>query len=101
MGEVADRHCEYIILTTEDPYDENPGKIAEDIALGIRNHPYEILLDRRLAMRKAFSTAKKKSAVFLTGKGAQLYISGPRGLHIPWSDAAVAREELKKLHHLH
>lgn len=96
MGEVADKHCEHIILTTEDPYDEDPKDIAQDVAQGIRNHPYEFILDRREAMRKAFRMAKRDSVVFITGKGADPYIMGPKGARIPWSDADVAREELTK-----
>ncbi|MHB8710465.1 MAG: Mur ligase family protein [Minisyncoccota bacterium] len=96
MGEVADTHCEQIILTTEDPYDEDPRDIAADVAEGIKNHPYEYIPDRREAMRKAFGMAKKDFVVFITGKGAGPYIMGPKGARIPWSDAGVAREELAK-----
>lgn len=97
MGEVADRHCAHIILTTEDPYDEDPKDIAADVAQGIRNHPHECILDRREAMRRAFRIAEKDSVVFITGKGAGPYIMGPKDARIPWSDAGVAREELAKL----
>lgn len=97
MGEVADKHCEHIILTTEDPYDESPEAIATDVAEGITKHQSEFILDRREAMRRAFRMAKKGSVVFITGKGAGPYIMGPKGARIPWSDAGVAREELAKL----
>lgn len=97
MGEVADAHCEHIILTTEDPYDESPEDIAHDVAEGIKNHSHEFILDRRLAMRKAFGMAKKGSVVFITGKGAGPYIMGPKETRLPWSDAGVAHEELKRL----
>ncbi len=97
MGEVTDKHCEHIILTTEDPYDEDPEDIANDVASGIKNHPHEFILDRREAMSKAFQMAKKDWVVFMTGKGAGPYIMGPNGLRTPWDDATVAREELEKL----
>mgnify|MGYP001616425389 CR=1 FL=1 len=97
MGGVADKHCEYIILTTEDPYDELPEKIAADVAEGIQKHSYEFILDRREAMRRAFQMAKKGAVVFITGKGDGPYIMGPNGLRTPWNDATVAREELKRV----
>lgn len=97
MGEIADRHCEHIILTTEDPYDEDPEDIVNDVAGGITHHSHEFILDRREAMSKAFQMAKNGSVVFITGKGAGPYIMGPKGARIPWSDAGVAREELAKL----
>lgn len=97
MGEIADKHCEHIILTTEDPYDEGPEDIANDVASGIKKHSHEFILDRREAMSKAFKMAKTGWVVFMTGKGAGPYIMGPKGLRTPWDDATVAREELTKL----
>lgn len=97
MGEVADKHCDHIVLTTEDPYDEDPANIATDVASGITSHPHEFILDRREAMAKAFQIAKKGWVVFITGKGSGPYIMGPNGLRTPWSDAGVAHEELVKL----
>lgn len=97
MGEIADKYCDHIILTTEDPYDEDPYDIARDVAEGIRNHPYEFILDRRAAIQKALRMAGRDSVVFITGKGSEPYIMGARGARIPWSDASVAHEELKGL----
>ena len=97
MGEVADKHCEHIILTTEDPYDELPEAIAQDVAEGIHTHPHEFILNRREAMAKAFRMAKPGSVVFITGKGAGPYIMGPKGTRESWSDAGVAHEELQKI----
>ena len=97
MGTIADKHCEHVVLTTEDPYDEDPEDIAKDVARGIKNHSHEFILDRREAMRKAFQMAEKGWVVFMTGKGAGPYIMGPKGLRTPWDDATVAREELTKL----
>lgn len=97
MGEIADKHCEHIILTTEDPYDEDPKGIADNVAKGIKNHSHEFILDRREAIRKAVRMAEKNSAVFITGKGSEHHIMGPKGTRMPWSDAGVAREELAEL----
>ncbi|MBI5798694.1 MAG: UDP-N-acetylmuramyl-tripeptide synthetase [Candidatus Yonathbacteria bacterium] len=97
MGGITDKHCEHIILTTEDPYDEDPEDIANDVASGIKNHSHEFILDRREAMSRAFQMAKKGWVVFMTGKGAGPYIMGRSGLRTPWDDATVAREELQKL----
>lgn len=97
MGEIADKHCDHIILTTEDPYDEDPEDIATDVASGITMNHHKFILDRREAMAKAFQIAKKGWVVFITGKGSGPYIMGPNGLRTPWSDAGVAHEELAKL----
>ncbi|MEK7180096.1 MAG: UDP-N-acetylmuramyl-tripeptide synthetase [Patescibacteria group bacterium] len=97
MGEIAAKYCKEIILTNEDPYDEDPQSILLDIAKGIRNKKIHIVLDRREAIRKAFSGAKKSDVVLITGKGTDPYIMDKGGVKIPWDDADVSREELEKV----
>ncbi|MBU2218933.1 UDP-N-acetylmuramoyl-L-alanyl-D-glutamate--2,6-diaminopimelate ligase [Patescibacteria group bacterium] len=105
MGKIASRHCDQIILTNEDPYDENPAKILDDIEAGfseIRNsnieiRNYEKILDRREAIQKSLSYAKTGDAVIITGKGAEPWLMGPKGTKIKWDDREVVREALKQI----
>lgn len=107
MGKIADKYCNQIILTDEDPYDEDPLEIIEDLKKGIKKKPCEIILDRREAIRLALGKAQglahgkpseiTKVAVLITGKGTDPYIMGPNGSRTPWDDAAVAREELHRI----
>ncbi len=97
MGEVADKYCAEIILTNEDPYDENPLQIIKAVQSGIKNKAVEIIFDRREAIHKAISLAGKGDAVIITGKGTDPYIMGPNGQKTPWDDVRVAKEELKSL----
>lgn len=97
MGQIAAEYCDLIILTNEDPYDERPEQIIQEIAAGIKNKDYKIILDRRLAIREALRQVCAGDVVLITGKGTDPYICGPRGSKIPWSDAAVAHEELERL----
>lgn len=97
MGEIANAHCAHIILTDEDPYDEDPARIVSDIKKGITLSGLEIEMDRRAAIGKALARGKPGSAVLITGKGTDPYIMGPSGSKIPWSDKQVALEELAKL----
>lgn len=97
MGEIAERYCDHIILTNEDPYDEDPRKIVDEIRAGIGEANCEIIMDRREAIREAFKHAKVGDAVIITGKGTDPYIMGANGSKIEWDDADVAREELSKL----
>ncbi len=96
MGRIAEVQCAEIILTDEDPYDEDPKQIVEDIAHGMTKHP-ESIMDRREAIRAALQKARMGDAVLITGKGTDPSICGPRGVKTPWSDARVAREELEQL----
>lgn len=97
MGEIADAYCDDIILTDEDPYDEDPKAIVADVAAGIKDKAPDIIMDRRLAIREAVSRAGTGDAVLITGKGTDPYIMGPNGTKTPWDDADIARQELQAL----
>jgi UDP-N-acetylmuramoyl-L-alanyl-D-glutamate--2,6-diaminopimelate ligase len=95
MGSIADELCDSVILTNEDPYDEDPRAIVDAMAEGMKRTPV-IIMDRREAIRHALSIAKAGDAVLITGKGTDPYIMGARGSKEPWDDATVVREELHK-----
>jgi UDP-N-acetylmuramoyl-L-alanyl-D-glutamate--2,6-diaminopimelate ligase len=96
MGRIADEACEKVILTNEDPYDEDPRAIIDAMVGGMKRVP-EIILDRREAIRAALRAARPGDAVLISGKGTDPFIMGARGSKIPWSDSQVAREELERL----
>jgi UDP-N-acetylmuramoyl-L-alanyl-D-glutamate--2,6-diaminopimelate ligase len=77
MGKIADEYASVAILTNEDPYDEDPQKIVDEIASGFSKHRPHIILDRRTAIREALKEAKEGDAVLITGKGTDPYIMGP------------------------
>lgn len=97
LGEIADELCDEVIITNEDPYDEDPMKIIWDVAGGVKKHTPLIVPDRREAIAKAISLAKKGDTVLISGKGTDPYIMGPNGTKEVWDDASVAREELEKV----
>ena len=99
MGKIAAEYCDEIILTDEDPYDENPNQILSEIESGISNFQFSIfkILDRRAAIRRALNLAKSGDTVIITGKGAEPIMMGPNGLKIPWDDREVVRFELKNI----
>ena len=97
MAKIAENECDEIILTNEDPYDDDPQKIISDMAAAIPDAKPIIIMDRRVAINKAISLAKSGDAVLITGKGTDPYIMGAGGTKIPWSDAGVAKEELRKI----
>lgn len=97
MGKIASKHCDQIILTNEDPYDEDPRAIVEEVKGGISSGRCEIIMDRGEAIKKALSYAKTGDAVIITGKGAEPWLMGPKGTKIKWDDREVVREELRKI----
>ncbi len=97
MGEIAAKYCEEIILTDEDPVDEDPTQILEEIERGIKDkHKVKKILDRRQAIRAALDLAQRGDVVVVTGKGSEPYIRIAKGKRIPWSDVGVVKELLRK-----
>jgi UDP-N-acetylmuramoyl-L-alanyl-D-glutamate--2,6-diaminopimelate ligase len=96
MGRIADESCSEVILTNEDPYDEDPRAILDAMAAGMKRAP-QIIMDRREAIHTALTLAQSGDAVLITGKGTDPYIMQANGGKLPWSDAKVVSEELKKL----
>lgn len=95
MGRIASKYCERIILTNEDPYDEDPKKIIEDMVRGIDDEKkLSIIMDRRKAIRAAIEGAPNGGIVIISGKGTDPYIMGPRNTKTPWSDAKVVQQEM-------
>lgn len=104
MAKIADDHCSHIILANEDPYDEDPHAIVNEMRKAILNTPSEIILDRREAIKSAIEKAvaltknnERRVSVVITGKGTDPYIMGANGSKEEWSDEKVAREELRKV----
>ncbi len=106
FGEIAGRYCHTVIAANEDPYDENPQAILDEIEAGflkIYRSPlacavnFYKILDRREAVKKALESAVAGDTVIITGKGAESVIMGPAGKRAPWDDRKTVREEIKKL----
>jgi UDP-N-acetylmuramoyl-L-alanyl-D-glutamate--2,6-diaminopimelate ligase len=96
MAEIVDQYCAEIILTDEDPYDDEPREIVEEMAKYTNKNKTEIVMDRRLAIASAIKLAKTGDLVLITGKGTDPYIMRKNGKKEPWSDAKVVKEELEK-----
>jgi UDP-N-acetylmuramoyl-L-alanyl-D-glutamate--2,6-diaminopimelate ligase len=98
MGRIAAQYCDRVILTNEDPYDEDPKKIVDDMVRGIEDESkLSIIMDRRAAIHTALEEAPDGSVVIISGKGTDPYIMGPHNTKTPWSDAKVVQQELKTL----
>lgn len=108
LGEIAAKHCDKIIITNEDPYDEDPSEIIEQVASGAENisvnqrrnqreSAVHKILDRREAIKEALELARPGDVVVITGKGCEPWICLARGKKIPWDDRKVVKEEFRKL----
>ena len=74
MGELADKYCDKIYITSDNPRSENPRLIAEMIQEGILNKSKVALeLDRSLAIKEAINDLKKEEILLIAGKGHEHY----------------------------
>ncbi len=100
LGRLAGENADIVIVTNEDPYDEDPEAIIAQVAAGAEKagkKPGEKLFkitDRREAIRKALTLAEKDDMVLFTGKGAEQYICASNGRKIPWDEREVVRQEI-------
>ena len=92
MGEIASRHADFVVVTSDNPRSEEPAAIVADILPGVRV-PHAVHLDRRAAIRAAISVAHRGDVVLIAGKGHEPYqeIAGRR---LPFSDLDEARAAL-------
>ncbi len=96
MGRVADKFCDEIILTNEDPYDEDPRAIIDEILKGVTFRTASLEIDRKRAIELAISKAKAGDTVIVTGKGAEPLMAVAGGKKIPWDDREVVRAALMR-----
>lgn len=99
QGAVCAEGADISIFTNEDPRNEDPEYIIEEMAAGALGHgaiegeTFHRIVDRREAIAKAFALAHAGDMVLLAGKGhEQSIIVGYD--HTPWDEASVARELL-------
>jgi UDP-N-acetylmuramoyl-L-alanyl-D-glutamate--2,6-diaminopimelate ligase len=94
MGAISGRLADLSILTSDNPKSEDPQEIIETIAAGLRptGGAYEVIVDRRDAIRHAVALAGPRDVVLLAGKGHEPYqIVGHN--FVPYSDVRFLREE--------
>jgi UDP-N-acetylmuramoyl-L-alanyl-D-glutamate--2,6-diaminopimelate ligase len=92
MGEIASRHAEFVVVTSDNPRSEDPAAIVAEILPGVRV-PHAVHVDRREAIRAAIAGAHRGDVVLIAGKGHEPYqeIGGKR---LPFSDLDEVRSAL-------
>jgi len=96
LGAMAEQLTDHIILTTEDPFDEDPQLIADQILKGIvHQDKAEIILDRQAAIQHALEIAQPGDVIALTGMGSETSMNVAGGRQIPWSDKDVVGDLIK------
>ena len=95
MGEISGRFADFIILTEEDYRTEDPNKICQEVASGIKNKNYQVIIDRKKAIEKALKMAKKGDVVIFTGKAHEKSLCRGK-TEYPWDEYRAVEIGLKK-----
>lgn len=98
LGQIADRNCKVIILTTEDCRMEDPEAIAAQIKEGIQEHPCTFVEDRFAAIQQALEIANPGDTVLILGKGDETYQDLRDGKQHWMGDNVAARQILRNLY---
>jgi len=97
IGRLVGERADIFIITDEDPYDEDPEGIMEQVKVGalkagkIEGENLFMILDRREAIKKAIELAQPGDLVLITGKGSEQKMCIKNGM-IPWDDREIVRE---------
>ncbi|MGW8184486.1 MAG: UDP-N-acetylmuramoyl-L-alanyl-D-glutamate--2,6-diaminopimelate ligase [Candidatus Moraniibacteriota bacterium] len=98
IGEIVSAYADFVIVTNDEPYHEDPMQIIGEIVNGIKNKQegkdFWVIPDRREAIQKALQLATSGDVIAVTGMGAEeSMIVGDE--KIPWNDKKVILEELE------
>ena len=70
MGQIADKFSNKVIITNDNPRSEDPAEIAKQIISGInKKSNYQVILDRRKAIKKSISKDYSNEVILVFGKG--------------------------------
>ena len=99
MAEVASRLSDQVIFTSDNPRNENPETIIEEMEAGVASENYRKTLSvtqRREAIKTACSLARKDDIILIAGKGHEKYQIVNEAV-LPFDDKETVLEILKKL----
>ena len=88
MGKLVLDESDYVIFTMDDPRYEDVKDIISDLVSISDKNNYEIIVDRKEAIYKAFDIANKDDIVLIAGKGIDNYMA-IEDKYLPYSDLEV------------
>ena len=96
MAAAAEAHADIVVLTSDNPRDEDPLQILQQMQAGLqRPEGARVQPDRALAIREAVASAAEDDVILLAGKGHEDY-QDIRGVRLPFSDLDEARRALRQ-----
>src|SRR5258707_6227553 len=99
MGRSAAQFSDFFIITTDDHLGEDPVEIAREVQSGAEGKApgldYEVVIDRRAAIRRAIEIARPGDCVLLAGKGHERSMQMAAGSE-PWDERVEAEAAIRE-----
>ena len=97
MAKVAAKFADRLIITSDNPRDEIPEAIIDDILAGLKDSeiPFDVVVDRTKAIHHSLKIAEKGDIIVLAGKGHEDYQVLPGNEHIHFDEREIVSEGLK------
>ncbi len=96
MMKLATDNCKYAVVTMDDPHEEDPMHVVEDMLEGNINSNYEVIIDRGKAIEKGISLLTHNDILLILGKGHEEFIV-IKDKKIPFNDKNKVEEVLNKI----
>lgn len=94
MGNIATDLSDYVIFTNDNPRTEDEKKIMEDILKGVKKDNYEVIHNRREAIKKGLMLLKDNDTLLILGKGHEDYqIIGTEKVHLSDKEEVLKYKE--------
>ena len=95
MGEAAAELSDFVFVTSDNPRDEEPMSIINDIITGIKKSNYAIEEKREEAIRRAICESEENAVILIAGKGHENY-QEIHGIRKYFSDRETAIKYLER-----
>jgi len=95
MAKVVAKYVDFAIICNEDPYDENPDEILNNIEDGFKEvgfKNYKKIKDRKKAIRESLKIAQDGDIVVITGKGSEPWLSVNSKKTIYWDEPGIIKK---------
>lgn len=101
-GEIAGKLCDYVFVTNEDPYDDDPEEIINDVFSGVFKNSSKIenvncfkIISRKDAIFKASDISKPGDVIVATGKGSERCIVSENGKKLDWNEFEILKSAIE------
>ncbi|MEQ6390018.1 UDP-N-acetylmuramoyl-L-alanyl-D-glutamate--2,6-diaminopimelate ligase [Bacillaceae bacterium S4-13-58] len=98
MGRVAAEYADFSVITSDNPKEQDPQFIVEDVAKAVKeaDGAFRVVVDREEAIRYAIQVSEKDDTILIAGKGHETsQIIGKE--EIPFNESEIVYDALKKI----